>query len=260
MLQIVIPAFNEEARLPRTLRELRRYVRENRALLGEVEVIVVDNASTDATTQVALAAHTSALPVRVVACPTRGKGAAVAAGIAVTTAPVVGFMDADGATRLSALVEATRLLALGHDVAIGSRGAHGAVAEVRHSRLRESGAHWYRTWAQRVVPGVSDTQCGFKIMDGDLAREACAELRTHGFSFDVELLARLRRRGARLAEFPVEWADVPGSTFEPLRHGAASFVDLARISWRLRGATAVVSVPRFAPAIASPAPAVAVEA
>lgn len=244
MLQIVIPAYNEANRLPRTLRELRRFVREHRAVLGPVEVVVVDNASTDATAEVAASATSAVMPVSVVGCPVRGKGAAVRAGVARTSADVVAFMDADGATHLDALLDACGHMALGADVAIGSRAALGADAEVRHSRLRETGAHVYRSLTARVVSDVADTQCGFKVMRGDLARAVFADLRTTGFSFDVELLARLQRRGSRIAEMPVQWVDVPGSTFAPLRHGAGSFLNLARIAWVLR------SVP--APAAALP--------
>ena len=96
-LSIVIPAFNEERRLPRTLRELRRHVVAHRGVLGRVEVIVVDNASSDATAEVARAASSAALPVRVVHCARQGKGAAVRTGLLATDADLVGFMDADGA-------------------------------------------------------------------------------------------------------------------------------------------------------------------
>ncbi len=242
MLQIVIPAYNEEARLPRTLRDLRRHLREPRGQFAPVEVIVVDNASTDRTAAVALEASTPGMPVRVVTCAVRGKGAAVRAGIAVTDAPVVAFMDADGATHLEALNTAWQRLAQGADVAIGSRAAAGSDTAVRHSRLREAGARRYRALTERVVPGIADTQCGFKVMHGDLARVVFAELHTKGFSFDVELLARLQARGARIAEFPVQWADVPGSTFAPLRHGAGSFLNLARISWQLRAVRTTAAV------------------
>ena len=152
MLQLVIPAYNEQDRLPRTLRELRRYLRDQRSMARPVEVIVVDNASTDGTAAVARAADSPALRVRVVECLTPGKGAAVRAGIAVTDAPVVGFMDADGATRLDALEEACRRLALGADVAIGSRGAEGAHTETRHSWVRERGARTYRACTARRGP------------------------------------------------------------------------------------------------------------
>ena len=257
MLQLVIPAYNEQARLPRTLRELRRHVRDLRSLARPVEVIVVDNASTDDTAAVARAADSPGLRVRVIHCPVRGKGAAVRAGIEATDASIVGFMDADGATSLDALEEACRRLALGADVAIGSRGTDGALTAARHSWLRERGARTYRACTARVVPGIADTQCGFKLMAGDLGRRVFAGLRTSGFSFDVEVLARARALGARIDEFPVTWTDVPGSTFEPLRHGAGSFADLALIAWHVRSSRGTTALPLPTPAVV---PVVAVEA
>lgn len=249
MLQLIIPAYNEEARLPRTLRELRRHLQGSRSVTRDVEVIVVDNLSTDATAQVALEADRPGFAVRVVSCPTPGKGAAVAAGIAVTDAPLVGFMDADGATCLDALDEAVRLITLGADLALASRATAGSVTDVRDSRLREIGAARYRALTIRLVPGIADTQCGFKVMRGDLGRSLFAALRTDGFSFDVELLARAQASGARLTEFPVTWVDVPGSTFQPLRHGAGSFLDLARIAWRLRAEKGFTPVTEIAPVL-----------
>ncbi|GAB2878843.1 glycosyltransferase [Nocardioides pacificus] len=253
MLQLIIPAFNEEHRLPRTLRDLRHYVVGRSRLPGRIEVIVVDNASTDATAEVARQADSLALPVRVLSCPIPGKGAAVRAGVAATEAELVGFMDADGATSLEALDEAWRLLAVGADVAIGSRAVAGSVTQARHSWLREQGAVAYRRVASQIVPGVNDTQCGFKLMHGELARSVFAELRTTGFSFDVEMLARARAHGASITEFPVVWTDVPGSTFEPARDGAGSFRDLALIAWRLRSVRAGSRVASLVPAVAVPA-------
>lgn len=235
MLQIVIPAFNEERRLPRTLRELRRHVAAHRGELGRVEVLVVDNASADATADVARAADSSALPVRVVHCARRGKGAAVRAGLLASDADVVAFMDADGATGLAALETAVQRLRLGADVVIGSRGLDDSVTEARHCRSRSAGAAAYRRLARRLTPGIVDTQCGFKVFRGDLVRAAVQDLRTAGFSFDVELLVRLRVAGARIEEIPVTWVDVPGSTFVPARHGAGAFAELARIAWSTRG-------------------------
>jgi hypothetical protein len=166
-------------------------------------------------------------------------------------------MDADGATSLDALEEACRRLALGADAAIGSRGAEGACTSARHSWLRERGARTYRACTAKIVPGIVDTQCGFKVIAGDLARRVFAELRTTGFSFDVEVLARMRALDARIEEFPVTWTDVPGSTFDPIRHGAGSFADLARIAWHVRRAH-LAPVPLPMPAASLPA--VAVEA
>jgi glycosyltransferase involved in cell wall biosynthesis len=234
MLQIVIPAYNEERRLPRTLRDLRRHVAARRGTLGRVEVVVVDNASSDRTAEVAREADTAAMPVRVVRCARRGKGAAVRAGLLATDADLVCFMDADGATGLDALDESWRRAQLGADVVIGSRGLADSRTSARHCRTRSAGATAYRRIAGRMVPGVLDTQCGFKLFRGDLVRGVVQDLRTAGFSFDVELLVLLRAAGARIEEIPVTWVDVPGSTFVPARHGASSFAELAQIAWRTR--------------------------
>ncbi|WP_183092860.1 glycosyltransferase [Nocardioides stalactiti] len=246
MLHIVIPAYNEELRLPRTLHALRRYVAQRRSVLGEVEVLVVDNASTDRTAEVARAADSTGLPVRVVECARRGKGAAVRAGLLASNADLVAFMDADGATDLTALEDAWRRFQLGADVVIGSRAVDGAVAEVRNCRTRSAGAAAYRRIARRLVPGIADTQCGFKVIRGGIARAVAVDLEATGFSFDVELLVRLRATGARIAEIPVTWTDVPGSTFVPARHGAGAFTELARIAWRTRR---IVTIPAPATSI-----------
>ena len=183
-MHIVIPAYNEELRLPRTLRALRRFVAE-RAFLGDVEVLVVDNGSTDGTAEVARAASTPGLQ-------------------------------------------------RGADVVIGSRALTDSVADVRSCRTRAAGAAAYRRIAGRLLPGIADTQCGFKVMRGAFARAVAAELTARGFSFDVELLVRLRAAGARIDEIAVTWTDVPGSTFVPARHGAGAFTELAAIAWRTR--------------------------
>lgn len=248
MLQLIVPALNEEQRLPRTLRALRAYVADQTRIPGRVEVLVVDNGSTDATAQVARDADSPLLPVRVLTCTERGKGAAVRAGVLASDAALVGFMDADGATDLAALDEAWRWVALGADLAVGSRSIDGSVTMARHSRVRDLGARLYRTLAGRIVTGIGDTQCGFKLMNGDHARSLFAEMSTVGFSFDVELLARAQRAGLSIHEFPVHWTDVPGSTFDPARHGAASFRDLAGIAWRLRaGARATAATGHVVP-------------
>lgn len=241
-MQLVIPARNEAARLPRTLEALRTHVTSTPALAG-LEVILVDNGSTDATARVAAGAHTPELPVRVVRCEVLGKGAALREGMRHTTADVVGYMDADGATHLDALEAALVLIAGGVDVAVGSRAVPGSVTTERHSVVRVQGAALYRRCTHQIAPGIVDTQCGFKVLRGDLARAIFADLRSTGFSFDVEVIARAQQRGAAVIEFPVTWDDIPGSTFQPLRHGASAFWELAVIARRLRRPPVVVPLP-----------------
>lgn len=243
-MHLIIPAYNEEARLPSTLASLQVFAEVHPALDG-LQVTVVDNASTDRTAEVAGSFDTPSLPVSVLRCETPGKGAAVRAGVLATTDDVVGFMDADGATDLTAVALGLERLALGADLAIGSRAVGGSLTMDRHSRLRQLGAAVYRRQTVRIAPGIADTQCGFKLMRGDVARRLFAALRCTGFSFDVELLGRAQRMGARIDEFPVVWVDVPGSTFSPARHGVAAFWELDRIARMLPAAAPRELAPRL---------------
>lgn len=238
MLQVIVPAYNEEARLPHTLRALRGYLLSATEFPSTVEVIVVDNASTDRTAEVARREDSPVMRVHVISCETPGKGAAVRAGLLSSTATSVAYMDADGATGFDALRTGLLLLDAGADVAVGSRAVPGSSTAARHSPLREWGAALYRRFTNAVVEGIHDTQCGLKVMRGDVARDLIAQCTTNGFSFDVELLARARRARASLIEFPVSWVDVPGSTFDPVRHGLWSFLEVAQIARRVRSVPA----------------------
>lgn len=230
-LEIIVPARNEEARLPSGLSAL---CAKAAALPPGVGIIVVDSASTDQTAAIAAQWPAGPVPVRLVGCDRAGKGAAVRAGLLASRAPLVGFCDADMATGLSALDDAIERLRAGHQVVIGSRAHPASVVRVRHSRVRKAGAAIFRWVARRVVPGVGDTQCGFKFFSGPLARQVARDLRATGFAFDIELLARCRQLGAELLEVPVNWRDVPGSTFSIRRHSVAAFAEVAAIRLALR--------------------------
>ena len=145
MLQLIVPSHNEQARLPATLTELRAWANAARDGGGPpIEVIVVDNASTDATASVAAAHSSPALPVQVVQCDVLGKGAAVRTGIMASTAPIIGYMDADGATHFDALRDGLDLLASGADLVLGSRVVEGSSYHGRSNPVRILGAHVYR--------------------------------------------------------------------------------------------------------------------
>ncbi|MCO6005978.1 glycosyltransferase [Actinoallomurus purpureus] len=229
-LDVVIPARDEAGRLPYGLERL------SDKLVGlplSSSIIVVDNASADATARIA-ARWSGPVPVRLLRCATPGKGAAVRAGLLATTAPYVGFCDADMATDLAALDDALELIRAGHHVVVGSRRHPGSVVEVYGHPLRRLGALTFNRLVRDLTGGVTDTQCGFKFFTGPLARSAAADLRTPGFAFDVELLLHCRRRGAAAVEIPVVWHDVPGSTFSVRRHAAGCLRDLVRIHAQAR--------------------------
>jgi dolichyl-phosphate beta-glucosyltransferase len=234
-LEIIVPARNEQARLPSGLAELCAKIG---ALPLRAEVIVVDSASTDRTAAIVREWPSAPVPVRLIQCDRPGKGTAVRAGLLASRAPFVGFCDADMATDLSALDEAIEHLKAGQQIVVGSRAHAAAVVEVRHSPIRKAGAAVFRALARTIVPGAGDTQCGFKFFSGPLARQAAADLRATGFAFDIELLARCRQLGGEVAEIPVAWQDVPGSTFSIWRDSLTAFAEIGAIRLSLRSPSA----------------------
>jgi dolichyl-phosphate beta-glucosyltransferase len=240
-IEIIVPARNEARRLPDGLAALCRTAA---ALPLRTAVLVVDSASTDTTGELVRAWPAGPVPVRLLRCPRPGKGLAVRAGLLATQAPFVGFCDADMATDLSALDTVVGLLTAGKPLVVGSRGLASSAVTARHSAVRRGGAAVFRALARQVVPGTTDTQCGFKFFSGPLARAAALRLRTAGFAFDIELIAICQRLGATLTEIPVRWQDMPGSTFSVPRHSAAALRDVAAIWLRQRaGRTAVAEAP-----------------
>jgi len=243
-LEIIVPAKDEESRLPAGLARLCAKVE---TLPAGVAIIVVDSASTDDTAGIVRRWPAGRIPVRLVSCTRPGKGAAVRAGLLATSAPYVGFCDADMASDLSAVDDAIQLLLEGRPVVLGSRAHPASVVEDRHSILRRAGAAAFRAAARLIVPGVADTQCGFKFFAGPVARAAAHSLRAPGFAFDIELIARCRQLGAQPTEIPVTWQDVPGSTFSVWRHSVTSFTEIAAIWIALRTSSPL------APGMATPA-------
>jgi dolichyl-phosphate beta-glucosyltransferase len=231
LLSIVVPVRNEESRLPSTLRGLTRALS---GITKSAEIVVVDNASTDGSVDIVRRfkqhGHQSgAIPIRLVHCGQLGKGAAVRAGVLASDSAYVGFCDADLATDMAALEPTLLQLGAGVNVVVGSRAHPSSIVKARHSLVRQAGAWVFRRVANGFVPGVGDTQCGYKFFDRATANAVFQPLRTFGFAFDVELLARAQRIGAVIFELPVHWHDVPGSTFHPLRDGYRSFSALARM-------------------------------
>ncbi len=231
-LDVVIPALDEELRLPRTLAALT-------ARLGGTGlrclVTVVDNGSEDGTAAVARAwSDATGVDVRVLSCPVRGKGAAVRTGVLATPARWVGFMDADLATSLDVMDDVLAQLADGADVLVGSRllVKHGVV--VTQEPLRQLGGWLFRRTCRLLVPTVSDTQCGFKFFAGRHVDLLFGTLVSTGWSFDVEVLARALRAGLDVRQLPVEWTHDASSRFRVVRDGVTTFTDVVRIRAALR--------------------------
>jgi dolichyl-phosphate beta-glucosyltransferase len=231
-LSVVIPAFNEAARLPATLSAIERYLGD--AALA-YEILVVDDGSTDDTGARAAAAARGAL--RVLRNErNRGKGFSVRRGMLQARGERRLMCDADLSTPIEELPRLMRKLDDGFEVAIASRALDGAQVLVHQPFLRESVGRIFNLLVQALLlPGLHDTQCGFKLWSADAARDAFERSRIDGFSFDVEVLHLARRRGRRIAEVPVTWRN-DAATRVTLLRGSAAFADLLRIRWNgLRG-------------------------
>lgn len=218
-LTVVVPAYNEERRLAPTLSAIREYLEADAATGDPLrwELIVVDDGSTDGTLDIAADAEAADARVQLVHSDRNlGKGHALRLGVLASRGDRVLITDADLATPIEELECLDKALADGHAAAIGSRARPGATIESHQHRLREllgrTGNFLIRTVA---VPGVRDTQCGFKLFDGDRAREAFAASRLRGWGIDVEILQYFRRAGWPVAEVPVRWAHQEGSKVRP---------------------------------------------
>jgi dolichyl-phosphate beta-glucosyltransferase len=230
-LEIMIPARDEAMRLPRTLAQTVRYLE---AQPYSSSVVVIDNGSADYTVDLVTGIRSKRVAVDVIGCAEPGKGSAVRRGIVTSQARFIGYMDADLATPIETLDLVVPLLESGYQAVVGSRHIRGAIRAERQSIRRVLGGMVFRTIARQVLPGIADTQCGFKFFSGRLVRAVAHELRIAGYAFDIELLWRIIEQGAPVKEVPVVWSDRDGSTFHVLRDGARSAMDVLHLA--LRGA------------------------
>ncbi len=227
-LSIVVPAYNEEQRIGATLGKIRSYAD---AQPFRVEIIVVDDGSTDATAEV-VAGFPEVRLLRV--SPNRGKGHAVRHGVLNAAGKFALFTDADlsmpieEADSLFAALEAS-----GADAAIGSKAMRRELIGIRQPILREYSGRCYNLLV-RLFTGLRfhDTQCGFKLFRIDTTRRAFELQRVEGFGFDPELLFLISRLGGKIVEVPVHCNHYSGSKVRFPRDPMRMLADL--IGWRLR--------------------------
>jgi dolichyl-phosphate beta-glucosyltransferase len=215
-LELIIPALNEENRIGPTLAAVCHYLA---GLPFACAVIVVDNGSADSTPDVVRRCNSESVPVRLLGCRRAGKGAAVKAGVMAARGTWVGFCDADLATPISTLESVLFQLQAGSPVVIGSRRCLGASYRQHQPIVRRTAGWAFRRMTRSIALNVSDTQCGFKFFDRRTAQLLFSEVKTAGFTFDVEVLTAARRLGIPVVEVPVQWTDQKGSTLHPLEQG-----------------------------------------
>ena len=230
-LEILIPALDEARRLPATLKRTVHYLEKQQYSSC---VVVIDNGSVDKTSDLATEHWSDIVPVRLIGCAQIGKGAAVRRGILTSSARFVGYMDADLATPIETLDIVMPLLSDFHAV-VGSRHVAGAELARRQPFLRVITGLLFRTATHWILPGLADTQCGFKFFSGDVARAVARHLSIDGFAFDLELLKSVIEFGIPVKEIPVVWSNVDGSTLRTMRDGLRALGDVLSLARRRLG-------------------------
>jgi dolichyl-phosphate beta-glucosyltransferase len=231
-ISVIIPAYNEQERISSTLDRIHGLLSTG---FSSFEIIVVDDGSTDGTAAVVTKAAESLPGVRLIKMASNaGKGAAVRSGVLSCSSDLVLISDADMSTPIEEVDKLLAALDSGSDMAIGSRAMPGSELTLRQSFIRQTMGKTFNFLVRLlVISGISDTQCGFKLMRGDAARRLFAKSTINGFSFDVEVLCLAKKMGLKILEVPVRWHNSPDSKVRMVRDSARMMIDLFLIRLRL---------------------------
>jgi len=232
-LSVVVPAYNEQWRLPTTLIDMIDYFDEK---LIKYELIVVDDGSTDETGQMVRKFERIRPQVNLIRIPNNhGKGYAVKTGVLNSHGRLVLFADADGSTPMSELARLTAAIERGADVAFGSRAMRSEDTRVTTSVHRRYFGRIFNFFVNSIVlPGVADTQCGFKLFRAPAAKFLFSHQTAERYSFDVEILLIARKVGFQISEVPINWNNVPGSKVNLLVDSLKMFLDILIFRFRHR--------------------------
>ncbi|MFA6495338.1 MAG: dolichyl-phosphate beta-glucosyltransferase [Candidatus Paceibacterota bacterium] len=226
-LSVIIPAHNEAKRLPLTLIDIDRHLARAAFLY---EIIVVDNASNDATKEIAHRFASIIKNLRVIECPTKGKGIAVQKGMLEARGEIRLFADADNSTSIDQFFKMEHYFKEGYDVVIASRYIPGARMEPSQAWYRKfMRGNFFIQWV--ILKGIADTQCGFKAFSERAATTIFPLADIVGFAFDIEVLALARHFGFRIAQMPVVWVNDFASTVKASSY-IRVFIDVVRIRSR----------------------------
>lgn len=231
-LSVIIPAYNEAERLPETLDLVRGYL-ERQSF--DTEVLVVDDGSTDATVAKVqeMQAHFPQLKL-ITNTANKGKGGVVRQGMLAASGDFRLFMDADHSTAITELDKFLPFLGK-FDVIIGSRYLEKGSIKIKQSWKRRAISRTSNFLIQRsLLPGIIDTQCGFKLFSAKAAQEIFARQTMQGWAFDVEVLTIARIHGFTIKEVPVDWYDAKQSKLRAIHAGARSYQDLRTIKQKVR--------------------------
>lgn len=227
-ISIVIPAKNEEHRLPSFLTSIVDYCK---SVNDAYEIIVVDDGSTDQTVKQASLFREFLPTLKVISLDrNHGKGYAVKEGFLAAKGNIVLFLDADGSTGPQEIQRYLHLFEQGYDVVIGSRVLTDTLSQVKTRFYRKfMGAVFNFFVSTLLIKGIKDTQCGFKMFKAKAAKDVFNQVQLEGFGFDLEVLYLAQRMGYKIKEVPVNWHHVQGSKVDIFKDSMRMFLNILEI-------------------------------
>jgi dolichyl-phosphate beta-glucosyltransferase len=227
-LSVVVPAYNESARIRPTIEKLNSYLKDS---FSNFEIIVVDDGSSDNTSSIVKNLSQKLENLRLVQYSANtGKGYAIKKGVLASVGELLLTCDADQSAPIEELEKLLPFIRKGCDIAVGSRGLHESDIQVRQPWYRERMGKIFNIFVRTLVfTGILDTQCGFKLFKGDVARKLFEKSRIKGFSFDVEILFLAKMADYKIKEVPIKWINSPSSKVRLITDPLKMFFDLLRI-------------------------------
>ncbi len=230
MVSLIIPTYNEEKRLKKSLTALTDFIKGPEK---DIEVIIADDGSSDGTIKIAESFRGEIKKLRILELAHRGKGATINSGFREASGDVVVFTDADFSTPITELPKLLSEIENGYDIVIGSRALDRSTVKEHQPFLRELVGRLSNILIRKfAVSGIYDTQCGFKAFRKNSCKDIFEEQTVAGFAFDIELLFLAQREGLKIKEVPVLWYNNPSSSVHAFTDTFLSFLDLLKVRLR----------------------------
>lgn len=227
-VSLILPAYNEVGRIAQTIDQAQCYFEQRR---WSHEIIVAADGA-DGTRELVAEMARSDPALRVIgSVERRGKGYGIRQAVALAGGEIIGFVDADNKTPIDEFDKFVPFLTQGYEVVVGSRALSESRIERRQPLYRRLGSKGFSVFMHAVVglPGIVDTQCGFKFFQQRAAKGLFSRQRIDGYMFDVEILHLAQRAGYRIAQVPIRWRDDADSRYAVLGGSIRNFVDIFRI-------------------------------